>query len=74
MVNFRKICAMALAGSMLSQLIPIRTLAETVKYDYLNPTLSELVENDYIVYFANCGTQVTDQVSEGDKLGLYQER
>ena len=72
MVNFRKICAMALAGSMLSQLIPIRTLAETVKYDYLNPTLSELVENDYIVYFANCGTQVTDQVSEGDKLGLYQ--
>lgn len=72
MVNFRKICAVALAGSMLSQLIPIGVSANTLKDEYLNPTLSELVENDYIVYFANCGTQVPDKVSDSDKMGLYQ--
>lgn len=72
MINFRKICAMALAGSMLSQLIPVRTGAETIKEDYLNPKLSELVENDYIVYFANCGTQVPEQLNDDDKMGLYQ--
>ena len=72
MINFRKICAMALAGTMLSQLIPVKTFAEKGKDEYLKPSLSELVENDYIVYFANCGTPYPEQVNDGDKMGLYQ--
>lgn len=72
MVNFRKVCAVALATTMVSQMVPLIPLAETEIKDYLNPTLSELVENDYIVYFANCGTQKPNELNGGDKTGLYQ--
>ncbi|KZM34735.1 family 43 glycosylhydrolase [Oerskovia enterophila] len=34
----------------------------------------QLVENDFVLYFANAGTTVTDSVAAGDHLGLYQTR
>lgn len=74
MLNFRKICVLALTTTMVSQIIPLIPLAETGIKDYLNHTLSELIENDYIVYFANCGTQKTTELNVGDKMGLYQGR
>lgn len=36
------------------------------------PTESELIANDYVLYFANCGAAIVDSVSSEDKMGLYQ--
>ena len=38
MLNFRKICAIALTTTMVSQITPLVPLAETGIKDYLNPT------------------------------------
>ena len=36
------------------------------------PSEEEFIENDYIVYYVNCGATITDRVADGDKMGLYQ--
>lgn len=41
-----------------------------VKYD--KPSNETLINNDFIVYFVNCGAVKIDEVADSDILGLYQ--
>lgn len=64
------VLALALSGALVSADAPSAEAAPA----YPTPTVDELVANDFVLYFANAGASVTDSVSPGDHLGLYQAR
>lgn len=45
---------------------------KTMTATKVTPTTEELIANDYVLYFVNCGAQIVDQVEAQDRLGLYQ--
>ena len=68
MMKIKKIVATVLSCTIMTTLLQTTVLAQNKELIKNNG----LEENDYILYFANCGTSNNGEVSEGDKIGLYQ--
>ncbi|MBD8467453.1 family 43 glycosylhydrolase [Plantibacter sp. CFBP 8798] len=64
------VLALGLSGALVTADAPRAEAAPS----YPSPTVDELVANDFVLYFANAGSTVTDAVSAGDHIGLYQSR
>jgi hypothetical protein len=64
---------LAVTGSLATQ-PPTAADAAPLAPTYPSPTLQQLVDNDFVLYFANAGTANPDAVSPGDHIGLFQKK
>lgn len=74
MKRFRRNGAIALTAIMLTQTFNVSTLFAAIPDPFTPPTTEELVANNYVLYFANCGTDEPTTVDAEDKMGLYQSK